>query len=373
MLKKNIGILVICSFFGLQTFAQGKIEFDKTTHDFGVIKEEDGAAQVTFTFKNTGDAPIALTDVKASCGCTTPDWTKAEVAPGETGYVKASYEPRNRPGKFNKTVSVRVKTDDDTDSAPQLYVLRISGDVTPRPKGPADWYPMESGNIRFKTSHIVFGDVMHDGADTASTILYNQGKTPITIDLENSSLPAHVTATIDNSTIAPGKTATLQFSYDASQKDDWGYLFEYFNLKTNDSEKAEKRINLSANIRENFKNSLAGSKAPKVKFDKMKHNFGIIKQQDRVTTSFTITNEGEAPLKIRKTKASCGCTASRPKKMELAPGESTTIDVTFSSGSRTGKQKKSVTVITNDPTQDVATLWIESEVEAPENDTNGQK
>lgn len=365
MLKRKLSLFVIFTMIGFSAIAQGKIEFEKTAHDFGNIKEEDGKADVTFAFKNTGTKPITIADVKASCGCTTPDYTRTEVAPGESGFVKASYNTRNRPGKFNKTVSVRVKTDDDPNVAPQLFVLRIAGDVAPRPKGPSDWYPMESGNLRFKTSHIVFGDVMHDGLDTASTVLYNQGETPITIDLAGSTLPKHITASIDNNTVEPGKTARISFSYDATQKNDWGYNFEYFNLKTDDSEKADKRINLSANIRENFSNAVAGQKLAKARFDKLTHNFGLIKQQDRVTTSFTLTNEGEAPLIIRKTKASCGCTASRPKKMQLAPGESTTIDVTFSSGSRTGKQKKSVTVITNDPNQDVTTLWIESEVEKP--------
>ncbi len=365
MWKRNFSLFMIFSLIGFSAVAQGKIEFEKTSHDFGTLQEENGVADVTFSFKNIGTKPIKLTDVKASCGCTTPDWTQNEVAPGETGYVKASYNTRNRPGKFNKTVSVRVKTDEDPDSSPQLFVLRISGDVTPRPKGPSDWYPMESGNLRFKTSHIVFGDVMHNGADTASTVIFNQGKTPITIDLANTTLPKHITASINQTTIEPGKTAILSFSYNAAEKSDWGYNFEYFNLKTDDTEQAEKRINLSASIRENFGERVVGEKLAKVKFDKLKHNFGLIKQQDRVSTSFTITNEGDAPLFIRKTKASCGCTASKPKKMQLAPGESTNIDVTFSSGSRTGKQKKSITVITNDPNQDVTTLWIESEVEKP--------
>ena len=66
-------------------------------------------------------------------------------------------------------------------------------------------------------------------------------------------------------------------------------------------------------------------------------------------------------LIIRKTKASCGCTATQPQKEILTSKDSTIIDVTFYSGERSGKQRKSITVITNDPKNAQTTLWIEAE------------
>ena len=69
----------------------------------------------------------------------------------------------------------------------------------------------------------------------------------------------------------------------------------------------------------------------------------------RVDHNFVVKNIGKSNLIIRKVKASCGCTATNPEKTVLAPGESTNIKTTFNSKGKSGRQNKSVTVVTNDP------------------------
>ena len=78
--------------------------------------------------------------------------------------------------------------------------------------------------------------------------------------------------------------------------------------------------------------------------------------------SFEFTNTGKSDLIIRKTKASCGCTASNPEKTLLKPGETSNINISFNSTGRTGSQHKNVTVITNDPVNFNTVLNIEGEV-----------
>ena len=63
----------------------------ETSFDFGTIKEANGNVSHVFKIKNTGDAPLVLTRVIASCGCTTPEWTKEPIAPGKTGDIKITY------------------------------------------------------------------------------------------------------------------------------------------------------------------------------------------------------------------------------------------------------------------------------------------
>lgn len=342
--------------FGQDALAQAKISFDKEAHNFGTVKEEDGPAEVTFTFTNTGDQPLTLSHVKASCGCTTPSWTKEAVAPGETGKITASYNPARRPGAFSKTITVR------SNAEPSVKILRISGTVTPRPKGPQDWYPREMGNLRFTTTHLSFGTVLHDQVDTASVIAYNQGDQPIEIKANEMALPAHILPKFKNLTIAPKETATLLFSFDAPKKNDWGYIFDASDIVTSDTDKPNKRFVFSADIKENFGEITADTKLPVVKVDKTEHNFGEVAQNARVSTTFKITNEGNAELVIRKTSTTCGCTVSKPAKDRLAPGESTTLDVTYSSGTHSGQQTKGITLITNDPKTSSVRLNIKANV-----------
>lgn len=80
-------------------------KFEKEVHDFGNIKEGT-QAEYTFKFTNTGKEPLVITNVQASCGCTTPKWTKEPVKPGESGQVTAIYNSKGRPGNFNKAVTI---------------------------------------------------------------------------------------------------------------------------------------------------------------------------------------------------------------------------------------------------------------------------
>jgi hypothetical protein len=90
-----------------QTQSSGaSIVVTETEHDFGDVKESAGNVSYTFTVKNEGTAPLVLTRVVASCGCTTPEWTREPIAPGKTGKVTVTYNPAGRPGSFTKTISI---------------------------------------------------------------------------------------------------------------------------------------------------------------------------------------------------------------------------------------------------------------------------
>jgi hypothetical protein len=88
---------------------------------------------------------------------------------------------------------------------------------------------------------------------------------------------------------------------------------------------------------------------PKASSPQMEYDFGTIELGQIVTHNFTLLNNGGDLLKITDVHASCGCTAAKPDKNELAPGESINIKVDFNSAGKMGKQEKYVYVKTNDP------------------------
>ena len=116
--------------FGANAQEKEVVKFDETTYDFGTIKEEDGRVTHVFRFENMNATPISIKNVKASCGCTSPNWSKAPIAPGETAEITVTYNASGRPGKFQKSITVTL-TNGQEDFTKVLY---IKGDVTPRPK-----------------------------------------------------------------------------------------------------------------------------------------------------------------------------------------------------------------------------------------------
>ncbi len=103
------------------------MDFKAEMHDFGTVPEGP-TADYEFTFTNTGKEPLILQNVSASCGCTTPSWSKEPVLPGKTGSVKASFSTAGRGGQpFNKTITVT--------SNAGTKVLTIKGNVEKTPEG----------------------------------------------------------------------------------------------------------------------------------------------------------------------------------------------------------------------------------------------
>ena len=97
------------------------IDFTEVEHAFGEVPKGDVAIH-KFTFKNTGSVPLVIEEVKPSCSCTVPTYSKEPIAPGETGFVETSMEAKNV-GIFKKSVTVTMNTD------PRVHTLNFSGEV----------------------------------------------------------------------------------------------------------------------------------------------------------------------------------------------------------------------------------------------------
>lgn len=99
-----------------------KFEWTDKVYDFGKI-EQNKPVTAEFTFKNTGSAPLIISKVQPSCGCTVADYTKEPVAPGQSGYVKATYNAKGK-GAFHKSVTITANVEGGAER------LTIKGEVT---------------------------------------------------------------------------------------------------------------------------------------------------------------------------------------------------------------------------------------------------
>ncbi|MEL6656152.1 MAG: DUF1573 domain-containing protein [Bacteroidota bacterium] len=108
------------------------ITFEETTYDFGTI-DEGVLVKHVFTFTNTGDEPLILSDAKGSCGCTVPKWPREAIAPGETASITVEFNSKNKKGKRNQRVTITANT-----HPPQTFVY-LTGEVIPK-SGDAESY-----------------------------------------------------------------------------------------------------------------------------------------------------------------------------------------------------------------------------------------
>lgn len=124
-MKKIIYTFMLLFAVALTASAQANIKFDKTTHDWGKFSEKQPVQSCVFTFTNTGDKPLVINQVVASCGCTAASYTKEPVKPGEKGQISVKYNGTGKyPGHFKKNVTVR------TNATQEIIRLYIEGEMT---------------------------------------------------------------------------------------------------------------------------------------------------------------------------------------------------------------------------------------------------
>ena len=104
------------------------ITFAETKYDFGTIKEKNGWVEHSFSYTNTGTAPLAIVTVSASCGCTKPEFDAKPLAPGKKAKIKVRFTPEGTRGEFSRKVTVRT----NVKGRDGKVVLNISGVVIPK-------------------------------------------------------------------------------------------------------------------------------------------------------------------------------------------------------------------------------------------------
>lgn len=104
------------------------LQLKETEHDFSLISQ---GRPVFYTFEilNTGTAAVKLDDVHATCGCTTPEWSREPIAPGSSAKIKVGYNAAAE-GPFEKYITITYQTN-------QTKLIKIRGTVWKAPEGSA--------------------------------------------------------------------------------------------------------------------------------------------------------------------------------------------------------------------------------------------
>lgn len=348
-------LFIVFSLLVLVGFSQEKLTFDKLAHDFGEIEEDGGPADHTFYFVNNGDGPIRITNVKASCGCTTPGWTKEEVMPGDSGFVKAKYNPRNRPGKFRKSLRI---TSSEASSNKTLF---ISGFVKPKPKTPEEEYLVSLGDLQVKYRALNFGKMTTEKSIEKLFEIYNSSDSVVQLKEEEMSIPKHITVTLVPDFLNPKEIGKLKVVYDPVAKNDYGYVSDAIALGSNE----EAGMTVMTTIEEFFPEMTAEEldDSPKLTIANRTIDFGKVKSGETVEVEVELENSGKEKLNFRAIKANCGCITYEVKSQNLKKGKTQTLKLFMDTSELRGNQYKTVTFFTNDPVAPTQILTLKGKVE----------
>ncbi len=332
---------------------KGFLYFEEYKKDLGTWNEEEGIRTVQFIGYNVAPDPLVITSIPSGCGCTSISWSQDTLRFGDSVAIEISYDPKGKPGPFEKVIFVY------NTGLPYNVMLTINGEVNPRKKTVLDKYPMDYGNLHLTGSYHNFGFIYEDQIDTLRIGMYNSGDSVIHLQGITGRPPFIYTSTPDL-IIQPKQETYIELVYDARQAKDYGDMFHFLNLKTDEWYAKNIPISINAHILERFPKQTRWRKwrNPEIFFDKEEYDFGKALQGDTVMVDFKIYNNGKKPLIIRKIQPSCGCTTIDIDKMKIKKGEYATLRVGFYTGGRADENMKSISVITNDPARPVAKIFL---------------
>lgn len=341
---KRLSFILCCMLIAAQALADSKIKFEVMTHDFGTIKETDGDAVYSFKFTNEGDTPLLVTRAQASCGCTSPEYPKKPVRPGESGEIKVTYHAKGRPGPFDKSVYVYTNSKET-----ERVMLTITGNVVNGGSKIQTYTEELGGGIRVKTTALNFFDVYPGRPNrTRALMVYNESDQPVVLTFRNA--PKHIDLLCEPEVIQPKGEGRINVTFVTDRAKDWGPRKDLFDIfvKGKETKMKNNHIAVMADIWEDF-NKMSPEEmqsAPQIELD----NVSLACENGK-TQVITIRNTGKQKLVIRKV------VNDKEKayqiKLEdtvIKPGNTTKMHITFNAANADSKTAKHhITVISNDP------------------------
>jgi hypothetical protein len=344
---KKYSLLMVLFAFTLMAMSQkAVITFEKNTHDFGKINESDGKVTYVFEFVNRGNAPLVVNRVQASCGCTTPVWTKEPIEPGKKGSITVTYSTVGRPGIFNKSITVY------SNAAEEQTILFIKGDVIPQTTSGNPSYPVLMGDLSLKSKTVQMNNVDKGKNQVRTLEIMNNSKNNIKPTIEN--LPTYLSVAITPETLKPQDTGTITFTFNSKNCTQWGLVSDDVYLVLNGAKKFSEdyKITVVSNVIEDFSKMTLEQKrkAPILEITNRAIQLGAMKEGTKRVAKFKVSNKGQNPLEIRRIVNSNKEIIVHPPKLTIAGGR--TADITAevnTKGLSVGEYRKSFTIQTNDP------------------------
>ena len=356
-MKRLFLLTYILSAAALWVQAQPKITFDTPKKDLGYILWRNPAT-VTYSFTNTGDKPLVISNVTTSCGCIEAKWTEDPVPAGGKGEVTAVFDAEAI-GHFYKEVGVYCN------AAPAPIYLQFNGEVTADPKNFTFTHPVGFGAIRLNQDEINFDAVNKGDKPTIELMVANtsnKGYSPVLMHL-----PPYLSAEAIPEKLGRGKAGKIIVTLDTEKLPKLGITRAsvYLSRFPGDKVGSENEIPVSVSLLPDFSNLTEQQKnnPPVVSLSAHQLEFVALKPTQKKSQNIVITNTGRSDLQIQDMQVFSIALAVKLKKRTLKPGESTKLKVTvLAENLPRVKGTPRILMITNDPQHPMINIRVKASV-----------
>ncbi len=345
---------MLASWMALTASAQ-QITTQHETVDCGQVKFRQPVT-AEFQMKNDGNAPLVIERVLSSCGCTTVDYPKRRIAPGENFVVKATYDAKQM-GTFYKQIGICAQ------GASSPFTLTMRGRVVETISNFDGSYDYALGMLKADAQEVEFDDVNKGDRPVQRIHIFNpteQVMEPVVMHL-----PAYLTAQVSPSKVAPHHSAVVCLILDSKRLHDFGLnqTSVYLGANPGDKISSDKEVVVSSVLLPSFENMTEEQKAqaPQISLSTENLDLGSFGRKKKLKGEILITNTGKSELEIRSMQMfTMGLQVSLGES-KIKPGESEKLKVTAVAADlkKARAKRPRILMITNDPDHPKVTIKIQ--------------
>jgi hypothetical protein len=355
----TINMLIITLLCNVKIFAQQRLIFEHAEHSFGNIREEAGRVSHSFRFRNGATEPVVILSVSTTCGCTVAKFDRRPIMPDSVGVIEVSFDPRNRPGVFDKEISVM------TSEGGGVQKLKICGFVEERPRSVEERFPHFVGSgVRLEDNFHAFAYVEQGKPATTTIKIINTSNRAVRLRIFESRESGVVQLRYPER-LAAGGEGEIAITYGVPiGSERYGTVDVLLDFEIN-GRSSEAFISLTGIIVDN-RDKIDPKSAPRVEVMKNIVKFGAVKRHgDERIDSFTIENKGTAPLKIRSVEVLHSTVkVSLSAGDQIAVGEKREVKLRLNPlRIEYGPLSERIRIVTNDPEHPMRTVRVTAIIE----------
>lgn len=348
-MRRCLLLSIATCLIAISTWAQPRITSNKETHNFGQV-EWKIPATVEYSIANSGNKPLVLTNVTASCACAVSSWTKTPIQPGEKGKIKVTFDAKAL-GRFNKSIAIY------SNASPNLVYLYFTGEVVRKVTDFTQADEMDEdyasiGQILIDKTAIAFPDTRKGETPGFELNVVNRSDMPYEPVLMH--LPPYIQMTVEPAVLQRGQKGTINLTLDSNRLTDLGLTETtvYLSRFAGDKVSEENEIPISVTLLPNNSGLTSVEKKYPPMIQLSETEIDLSKELAKKLVArrdITISNVGESRLEISKVQVFDPGVEIDLKSSVLSRGEKTRFRVSVNKKNILKDKALRLLLITNDP------------------------